>query len=347
MVSPAKDVAWLDWITRLMGEPAPEQGPVVRIPPERYYCLLDEQPTHLVPQRLLHALENESGSDHLIVNPDCGFAEDSELPFDLGRAALSVEKFAKGRIAWLGDAATGIILPFWLGEEFGSLLSELVPGREVSANLPEDARRILAMAGILVREGHAERRREVWAEVVHCCAPIFRSKGYVPLGRLLHPFHLAALRRYYRYLIRKGKLQLGDDNNPHRYVVHNEPVARYFHHQLRAAMSHIAGQRVKPSYVYVGSYLPGAKLRKHTDRPQCEFSMNLLLDYSPEPVCETPWPLHLESKGRLTTLYQAIGDVLLYRGCQVAHYRNPLPEGHTSTSIFFHYVPEGYSGSLD
>ena len=337
----------MDWITRLMGNPAPQQELVVRIPPERYYCLLDEQPTHLVPERLLLALEDESGRQQLIVNTDCLFAEDGEFRSELGPAASFMEKFAKGKIAWLTDPATGMVTPFWLGERFGSWLSDLVPGGQIPAGFPEDMLRVLAMAGILVREGHAARRREVWAEVVHRCAPIFRSNGYVPLGRLFHPFHLAAMRRYYRYLIRSRQFYLGDEGNPRRYVAHNEPVARYFHHHLSAIVSAMAGEPVKPSYVYVGSYLPGAKLEKHTDRPQCEFSMNLLLDYSPEPACETPWPLHLETKGSLTTLYQAIGDVLLYRGSQVAHYRNPLPEGNSSTSMFFHYVPEGYCGSLD
>jgi hypothetical protein len=28
------------------------------------------------------------------------------------------------------------------------------------------------------------------------------------------------------------------------------------------------------------------------------------------------------------------------------HSREPLPEGHTSTSIFFHYVREDFVGSL-
>jgi hypothetical protein len=347
MVSPVKDAAWLDWITRLMGEPAPQQELVVRIPPERYYCLLHEQPTHLVPERLLRALQDESEGQQLIVNPDCCVAEDGELPSDLDPAATSVETFAEGKIIWLTDPATGMIIPFWLGECFGSLLAELVPGVPIPPDFPEDVRSVLAMAGILVRDGHATRRREVWAEVVQCCAPIFRDKGYVPLGRVFHPFHLAALRRYYRYLIRSGHFHLGDEGNPRRYVAHNEPAARYFHHQLTATMSTLAGEPVKPSYVYVGSYLPGAELEKHTDRPQCEYSINLLLDYSPEPVCETPWPLYLETEGTRITLYQAIGDVLLYRGCQVAHYRDPLPGGHSSTSIFFHYVPEEYSGSLD
>jgi hypothetical protein len=108
-----------------------------------------------------------------------------------------------------------------------------------------------------------------------------------------------------------------------------------------------AGEPVKPSYVYLASYQSGAILEKHTDREQCEFSMTLCLDYSPEPRHATPWPLHLHKKSGKVTVFQAIGDALLYRGCQLPHSRNRLAEGQTSTSIFFHYVREDFTGSLD
>jgi hypothetical protein len=98
--------------------------------------------------------------------------------------------------------------------------------------------------------------------------------------------------------------------------------------------------------VYLASYQPGADLERHTDRAQCDFSVTLCLDYSPEPRNATPWPLYLHKKSGKVTVFQAIGDALLYRGCQIPHSREALPEGHTSTSIFFHYVREDFKGSL-
>jgi hypothetical protein len=93
--------------------------------------------------------------------------------------------------------------------------------------------------------------------------------------------------------------------------------------------------------------LSGAELKKHTDREQCEFSVTLCLDFSPEPELATSWPLHLDTAEGTVTVYQALGDGLVYRGTQVPHYRSVLGEGITSTSIFFHYVPAEFSGSLD
>jgi hypothetical protein len=130
-------------------------------------------------------------------------------------------------------------------------------------------------------------------------------------------------------------------------VAHNESVARYFHSQLAPAVSTIAHQRVKPSYVYVASYQAGADLEKHTDREQCEFSISFCLDFSPEPQHQTSWPLLLHTPQGTVSVYQRVGDALVYRGMDVPHSRNRLSEGKTSTSIFFHYVPENFQGSLD
>jgi hypothetical protein len=361
MVSPVKDEAWLEWMARLLGEPLPRPRQAARLPASSFYCLLDEQPTHLFPQRFIVADGWEtSATGPLLVNPDCHFSHDREPPPLVAELPHLPESFAwegagegawEGKIAWVRDPATEIILPFWLGPRLSGLLANLQSGDAVPADFPADfpanARSVLAAAGILVEDGYAARRRQEWAEIVGHCAARFREKSYVPIGRLIHPYYLAALRRYYRYLIRNGKLQLGDEHNPRRYVAHNEAVARFFHLQLTTVISSIVGEPVKPSYVYVASYLAGEDLKRHTDRPQCEFSISLCLDFSPEPVRETSWPLYLDTKTGKLTVYQAIGDGLLYRGRELPHYRDPLPPGNTSTSIFFHYVREDFSGPLD
>jgi hypothetical protein len=154
------------------------------------------------------------------------------------------------------------------------------------------------------------------------------------------------MRRYYRRLIRQGRVALGDYQSARRYVAHNEPVARFFHLQLTGAVEQLVGEPVKPSYVYFASYQSGATLERHTDREQCEFSLTFCLDYSPEPETCTAWPIHLDAPRGRVTIKQALGDALLYRGRELPHWRDRLPEGHTSTSIFFHYVPANFSGSL-
>jgi hypothetical protein len=343
MASQVKDVAWLAWIEQLAGVPAGHDRRN-ELPRSLFHCRLDDQPDHLVPEHLLRPGAWEAPSDRpLFVNPGCFFTRNGESP----APAYSADFAMQGEMVWIRDPGNGALQPFWLGPELSALLSGAKPGDPAPSTLSPQARRILVMANVLVTEDYAAHRRRQWAETVSASSIRFRHHGYVPMGRLIHPFHIAALRRYYRHQVRTGRLQLGDHQSSRRYVAHNNPVALFFHHQLTAEVTAIAGEPAKPSYVYLASYQPGAVLKQHTDREQCEFSVTLCLDYSPEPCCATPWPLHLHRASGKVTVFQAIGDALLYRGRELPHSRDALPEGHTSTSVFFHYVREDFAGSLD
>lgn len=332
---------------RLLAAPPPAREE--ELPAERFYCRLDGQPDHLVPESFLRgqAWEDLAGR-RLFLNPGCWIARNGSLPPDAVGSESPLEKFAlQGTIAWVTDPGSGVLQPFWLGRNLALALEGVLPGDRAPASLPSEARMVLMMAGVLVEEGHVARRRREWTGTALHCAAQFRQRGFAPMAGLIHPFLVSALRRYYRYLIRSGELHLGDQQTAQRYVAHNESVARFFHHQLTPAMSAVAGVKVKPSYVYMGSYQAGAILKKHTDREQCEYSITFCLDYSPEPARETPWPLRLEGDGGAVTVFQSIGDALFYKGRELVHSREELPEGNTSTSIFFHYVAEDFSGSLE
>jgi hypothetical protein len=316
------------------------------LPSGQFHCLLDELPLHLIPRRF-ESQRNDVLQQQLFLNPQCSLLSGGAVPVELeGQRELLADFNLQGMVAWVREAATGSLQPFWLGPRLAGVVSRQREGEAVSASVPPDVRIVLARAGILVPADHAERRHAEWMEVASKSSRHFQEKGYVPLGNLMHPFHVAALRRYYRQAIRRGTIRLGDDQSARRYVVHNESVARFFHYQIANAVAAIAGEAIKPSYVYMASYRSGAELKKHTDREQCEFSVTLCLDFSPEPELATSWPIRLDTgKGDLA-VYQALGDGLVYRGTKVPHYRGVLPEGQTSTSIFFHYVPENFSGPL-
>lgn len=313
-------------------------------PPDRFYCLLDELPLHLVPQSARALLRDEPGSD-LYLNPQCICCRGDQIPEGLDRELLA--GFAlQGTMVWVPDGDGGSLLPFWLGPEYEDVLHRLGPRGPVPSSIPALMRRTLWAANILVGDGVAKRREWNRQEMIRNAVLPFCRKGYAPLRNLLHPFHVAALRRYYRHQIRSGAIQLGDRQSARRYCEHNEPVARFFHHQITATLSAVAGEPLKPSYVYIASYLSGAELKKHTDREQCDFSVTLCLDFSPEPALESPWPIALDTAMGKVTVFQALGDGLAYRGTRLPHYRAPLPQGQTSTSIFFHYVRQDFAGSL-
>jgi hypothetical protein len=344
MATSINNSAWLEWITGLMGGMS-RQTHATTFPPDRYYCLLDELPLHLVPQAARkRLLREEKRPESVVLNPDCIFCAGDDVPAELRGRRDFLSGFAmQGTIAWVRDRATLNLLPFWLGPRFEKLVRNLRPHEIVSSAIPESDVAILAGAGILISKDDSPRPGGAIAN----SNDQFREKGYALLPQLIHPFHVAALRRYFRYRIRSGAIPLGDRQSARRYAVHNEPVARFFHHQIASVLSDVAGEALKPSYVYFASYMGGAELKKHTDREQCDFSITFCLDYSPEPDFATSWPIRLETRTGISTVYQTLGDGLAYRGTQVPHFRDVLPDGQTSTSIFFHYVKADFAGSLE
>ena len=344
MAASLNNSAWIDWVSSLMGGVS-RQTLAATFPSDRFYCLLDELPLHIVPRQartLLSPVTEDPRS--LILNPDCDLRPAADFPHEIDASEELRSAFADQRtIAWV-RVSNGSKMPFWLGPKLEATVNQFQGG---TAPGHTDGIATLIAAGVLISKekmlkGDGENSNTFSIPSAH-----FQTKGYVPLPSLLHPFHVAALRRYYRSLIRKGRIHLGDAQSPLRYVVHNEPIARFFHQQLTGTISAVAGEQLKPSYVYLASYLAGAELGKHTDREQCEFSVTLCLDFSPEPDLATPWPIRLQTSNGTIAVHQALGDGLAYRGTRLPHFRHPLGPGQTSTSIFFHYVAADFNGRLN
>jgi hypothetical protein len=349
MDSPVRNSEWLEYIATLLGGTS-RRPCAATFPPDQFWCVLDELPLHLIPAgTLAGGLSLHPGQkQELRLNPQVRVLPHGVTPEELPARAQCMDNFAlQGTTAWVQQPATDSLLPFWLGPRLEGAVAAIKQEGHVPAVLPDEEVDLLLTAGIVSTDERAKGNRERWHEAIFRSAEMFHQRDYAPVRSLIHPFHVAALRRYFRYLVRSGRIRLGDEQSSRRYGVHNESVARFFHQQMAKTVSLIVGEPVIPSYVYAASYLSGAVLAKHIDREQCEFSVTLCLDFSPEPRGETSWPIRLDTWHGTVTVYQALGDGLVYRGPRVPHYRDTLPNGQTSTSIFFHYVPAGFTGSLD
>ena len=87
------------------------------------------------------------------------------------------------------------------------------------------------------------------------------------------------------------------------------------------------GLKLIPTYGYFRRYQRGNKLGKHTDRPSCEISISMCIGYEGE-----SWPLFIEG----VPIYQEPGDIVIYRGCELEHWRETF-EGERHTQMLLHY----------
>ena len=348
MATSVTDAAWLNWIGNLLDASAGRESASPK-DSDDFGCVLEQQPSHLVPERLLRKLGNIEKRGDLIFNPRCQLPGHGQPPSGLADASSTLpnSRQANARIVWVQNAETESWQPYWVSPELGATIRQLQQDPSRIGDLSSRVCSLLKLAEILVVPGAAAVRYARWKQIVENCGRKFHKDCYAPIAGVIHPFQLGELRRYFRRQIRRGKVRLGDGQSPLRYIAHNDPAARFFHDQLTTAVSDLIGEPVKPSYVYMASYQGGARLERHTDRTQCEFSVTLCVDYAPEPIGATPWPLYLETRVGTATIYQALGDGLLYRGRDLPHYRKTLAPGHISTSIFFHYVAKDFVGPLE
>src|ERR1039457_7132058 len=89
------------------------------LPPDRFYCLLDELPFHLIPQRAVRSLRLQENRDQsFYLNRECILCTAGQVPDELASRKAQFSGFAlQGTMAWVRNPATGNLLPFWLGPQ--------------------------------------------------------------------------------------------------------------------------------------------------------------------------------------------------------------------------------------
>jgi predicted 2-oxoglutarate/Fe(II)-dependent dioxygenase YbiX len=112
------------------------------------------------------------------------------------------------------------------------------------------------------------------------------------------------------------------------------------------------GLTLLPTYAYARLYEPGEVLKIHQDREACEISASVTLGLEGD-----VWPIYLGTPsaeptdcGRVdrhdTMVYAKdvgeftmdVGDAVLYRGCELYHWRDEYSEGTWQAQVFLHYV---------
>ena len=116
--------------------------------------------------------------------------------------------------------------------------------------------------------------------------------------------------------------------------------------KMLPVMAKETGLQLIPTYSYARLYKKGDILYRHKDRPSCEISCTLNLGGD-------PWPIFIDGTGANTVIDEyknihkpnapkgtkvllEVGDMLVYSGCELEHWREPF-EGDVCGQVFLHY----------
>lgn len=124
----------------------------------------------------------------------------------------------------------------------------------------------------------------------------------------------------------------GDPQVPNSFssysTIYSEAALRF----LKPTIEKITDAELHESYSYSRNYYHGATLKKHFDRPECEYSATLCISK------EKDWPIFIEGvDGVVVEVELNPSDMIVYRGDILNHWRD-FYHGTTHRQMFLHYV---------
>ena len=138
-----------------------------------------------------------------------------------------------------------------------------------------------------------------------------------------------------------------DKQVPETYSHYADIVMETLLIRLKDAMEKVTNKSLIETYSYARIYKKGDILERHKDRPSCQISTTLNLGGD-------EWPIFVEpdkNKGKIinnnyisdntpgTKIILKPGDMLIYKGCDLEHWRKPF-EGEDCAQVFLHYNDE-------
>lgn len=184
-----------------------------------------------------------------------------------------------------------------------------------------------------------------WSNILAEACKKLATHRFALIPSLVPAHLLIAIARYYRQRLAEGYISLTNGKS-NQYSAHREPLAEWIHQFVADILRPAFPVEVKPSYSYLSIYQGGATLERHTDRPQCEFTVSLCVDAS---TGAEGWPLYVESPvdNALIEVHLRLGDAIIFKGRELPHHRRAMAPGESFTSLLFHFVETSYQGGLD
>ena len=116
---------------------------------------------------------------------------------------------------------------------------------------------------------------------------------------------------------------------PNTYAIYGDILMEVLLNKTKSDIEKITNLKLIETYAYARLYKKDDILKKHTDRFSCEISATLNLGGD-------NWPIYLNNKKKDIKVNLDKGDMLIYKGEVLEHWREPF-KGKNCGQVFFHY----------
>jgi hypothetical protein len=165
----------------------------------------------------------------------------------------------------------------------------------------------------------------------------FDDFGYIKIVNLIDEQLIKTISQYFENKINRGEWKPNNDTSPKdasKLEYYADPLIEVLLKQCLLEVEKQTGLEIEPTYSYSRVYQGGEELLPHIDRPSCEISVTVNV------ACTgNAWPIWVQYKDKdPVKCVLNPGDAVIYKGCEVTHWRRKLPEGQINAQFMLHYV---------
>ncbi len=157
----------------------------------------------------------------------------------------------------------------------------------------------------------------------------FERDGVVIVDGLVDPFFREFLESYYSKVRMYSEAHFGRDWTSLN--GRGDACSDSVLYSARSAVSEITGLELLPSFSAVRMFEKGDYVGSHIDGPSNEINVTLCIDR------DSPWELGFRNDKVEASVDLLPGQAVLYRGCELHHWRDKY-EGNNQVQLIFGYV---------
>lgn len=160
----------------------------------------------------------------------------------------------------------------------------------------------------------------------------FKSRGFTLVRKFIDK---ETTDKLYDYTLKNKKNGiLNDQQIPNTPSFYKDNEMNYLQDKMHKNIEELVGIPLFKTYNYYRTYKRDDILKIHKDRPACEISVTLNLGYK-----GNPWPIWITDFDEIPNeVIMEPGDALLYRGCDLNHWRVKNIFCDDCSQVFLHFV---------
>jgi alkylated DNA repair dioxygenase AlkB len=164
----------------------------------------------------------------------------------------------------------------------------------------------------------------------------FDDTGCVLVKGFLDLQAVQTVSRYMEYALKQNAMPRHEDGNAPSYARYADPLMETILFNSKEHVESITKKTLHPTYSFSRVYVKGDVLKPHVDRESCEISVTVHVA-----AIGKPWHIWMKPRGKEPMSFELEpGDAVVYKGCEVVHWREKAVDTDLNAQFMLHYVDQ-------